>query len=241
MIEELAAFLRTCWEKDRDEAAGWSPFRFDQATAHLALLDDLLAQPHTDVEDGFYSCPAAPGATGPRRGEPCDCGRDDRLKHRLRLLARPYQERTGYRQEWSMNDPQDLHAIRVALERLPATCTYHGTATDPHDRGLFLREACCDSGVPARRRKLAEEALDRLTTAHRATEPVWVVAQVHRFDDQGQAADWDLGGVFTTDSKARAVCTEPGDAMWPVTLDQFLGRDTATPPGLTYPAVPSEE
>ncbi|MFJ2701873.1 hypothetical protein ACIO3R_01575 [Streptomyces sp. NPDC087428] len=64
---------------------------------------------------------------------------------------------------------------------------------------------------------------------------VWVVAQVRSFDAQGWALDWDLGGVFTSEAKARAVCSHPGDAMWPLVLDAFTGRELISPPGLTYP------
>lgn len=42
---------------------------------------------------------------------------------------------------------------------LPAKCRYHDDTT-PHGS---WREACCDTGVPARRRFLAEEALNALT------------------------------------------------------------------------------
>lgn len=66
-------------------------------------------------------------------------------------------------------------------------------------------------------------------------ETVWVVAQVKGANDEGWATDWDLGGVFTTEEKAQAACIDPGDAMWPVTLDKPLGRDTVEPPGITYP------
>lgn len=65
---------------------------------------------------------------------------------------------------------------------------------------------------------------------------VWVVAQVRSFDAQGWALDWDLGGVFSSEAKARAVCAGPGDAMWSVSLDAFLGCEAISPPGLTYPA-----
>ncbi len=51
--------------------------------------------------------------------------------------------------------------IRRALEKLPATCRYHGDNTQP-DRPGWGREACCDTGIPAQRRKLAEAALDQL-------------------------------------------------------------------------------
>ncbi|MEU1008188.1 hypothetical protein [Streptomyces sp. NPDC005890] len=65
---------------------------------------------------------------------------------------------------------------------------------------------------------------------------VWVVAQVKATDADGWATDWDLGGIYTTEAKARAACTGPGDAMWAVSLDEDLGRETVEPPGLTYPA-----
>lgn len=52
-----------------------------------------------------------------------------------------------------------LSALRRAVEELPAKCRYHDDTT-PY--GVW-REACCDTGVPARRRALAEKALDALT------------------------------------------------------------------------------
>ncbi|MBK5994921.1 hypothetical protein JHN53_25410 [Streptomyces sp. MBT58] len=68
------------------------------------------------------------------------------------------------------------------------------------------------------------------------SDQVWVVAQVKEFDGEGWATDWDLGGVFTTETKARAACTAPGDCMWAVHLDEAIGRTKAVPPGITYPA-----
>ena len=65
---------------------------------------------------------------------------------------------------------------------------------------------------------------------------VWIVAQVKTFSPEGWALDWDLGGVFTTEDMARAQCTEPSDAMWPVELDAPLGRETVEPPDMSYPA-----
>lgn len=57
---------------------------------------------------------------------------------------------------------QPLAVIRAALESLPAQCRYHGENTQPRDT-LFGREACCDTGIPARRRKAAEQALHQLS------------------------------------------------------------------------------
>jgi hypothetical protein len=65
---------------------------------------------------------------------------------------------------------------------------------------------------------------------------VWIVAQINATDADGWATDWDLGGVFTTEQKARGACSQPTDAMWPVELDADLGRETLAPPGITYPA-----
>jgi hypothetical protein len=58
-------------------------------------------------------------------------------------------------------DPSDLRTLRAALRALPERCRYHGTDTAPVD-GWTAREACCDTGVPARRRQRAEQVLQRL-------------------------------------------------------------------------------
>jgi hypothetical protein len=58
-------------------------------------------------------------------------------------------------------DRQDVGVIEAALSELPKQCRYHGDRTDPPD-GLIRREACCDTGVAAHRRKAAEEVLARL-------------------------------------------------------------------------------
>ncbi|MER8090714.1 hypothetical protein ABTZ57_37975 [Streptomyces sp. NPDC094048] len=52
--------------------------------------------------------------------------------------------------------------IRRALESLPAQCRYHGDRLDP-DHLSWGREACCDTGEPALRRRVALEALTALT------------------------------------------------------------------------------
>jgi hypothetical protein len=51
-----------------------------------------------------------------------------------------------------------LPVLRRAVEALPSKCRYHD---ETHPHGAW-REACCDTGVPARRRALAEEALGAL-------------------------------------------------------------------------------
>lgn len=57
-----------------------------------------------------------------------------------------------------------LPAVCRALVHLPAVCRYHGERLDP-DHLDWGGEACCDTGAPARRRRLAEEAVQRLTAA----------------------------------------------------------------------------
>ncbi|MFD7868027.1 hypothetical protein [Streptomyces sp. NPDC059783] len=54
-----------------------------------------------------------------------------------------------------------LPVLRRAVEALPAKCLYHGDPT-PSTGGWRWSEACCDTGMPARRRALAEEALNAL-------------------------------------------------------------------------------
>lgn len=54
----------------------------------------------------------------------------------------------------------EFRAIRAAVECLPSTCRYHGDEIEPYPAST--REACCDTGVPALRRRRAEEALARL-------------------------------------------------------------------------------
>jgi hypothetical protein len=78
-----------------------------EVEAKRRLLDDLLAEKHQVVEDCWYTCPAA---TEEHDGDEtcnenvqmgrCNCGRDDRIGRRLRLLALPYAAHPDYRAEW---------------------------------------------------------------------------------------------------------------------------------------------
>lgn len=63
----------------------------------------------------------------------------------------------------------DLTAIRAALDTLSPTCRYHGDRIDPAP-GLLRREACCDTGVSAMRRRRAEAELERLRAALEAAD-----------------------------------------------------------------------
>lgn len=56
---------------------------------------------------------------------------------------------------------EDLASIRSALGELPDVCRYHQDRLDP-DRPGWGREACCDTGLPALRRREAMAALDRI-------------------------------------------------------------------------------
>ncbi|MYU24028.1 hypothetical protein [Streptomyces sp. SID8352] len=58
-------------------------------------------------------------------------------------------------------DPRDAQTLQAAISELPRECRYHGNATAPPS-GLIRREACCDTGIAAHRRKAAEEVLARL-------------------------------------------------------------------------------
>jgi hypothetical protein len=76
--------------------ARWDPAAILQRiTAELALLDDLLAEKHLVIEgDCWYTCRAATeehdggqNCNDGERGMPCDCGRDDRVNRRVRIMA----------------------------------------------------------------------------------------------------------------------------------------------------------
>jgi hypothetical protein len=58
---------------------------------------------------------------------------------------------------------------------------------------------------------------------------VWVVAQ------DKTPEPWELGGIYSTEALAAAACTESGDCYWPVTVDQFLGRETTEMRDAVFP------
>lgn len=74
--------------------------------ADLALLNDLLAEKHVVCDDQYYTCAAATRERDGRDpdenriGGRCDCGRDDRVERRLRLLASGRRHSDGYKQDW---------------------------------------------------------------------------------------------------------------------------------------------
>ena len=55
----------------------------------------------------------------------------------------------------------DVALIREALKELPEKCWYHGDDL-VRAYGQDRNKPCCDTGMPAVRRRVAEEALKRL-------------------------------------------------------------------------------
>ncbi len=51
---------------------------------------------------------------------------------------------------------------------------------------------------------------------------VWVVVQVKTPDGR----TFEIGGIYTTEERALAACTEPTDSMFSIMLDTDLGRET---------------
>lgn len=66
--------------------------------AKRRLIADLLAEPHASVRPGgstWIYCDADSDPEGS-----CECGRDERVNRRIRLLALPYADRPGYLESW---------------------------------------------------------------------------------------------------------------------------------------------
>lgn len=76
--------------------------------AKRQLLAEVLSEPHfISADDHWNTCPAIVDEDGvplcldeSRAPGPCDCGRGARVARRLHLLALPYADRPGYREEW---------------------------------------------------------------------------------------------------------------------------------------------
>lgn len=63
--------------------------------ADRKLIADLLDERHVVADDPWFSCAAATERDGGcseagRWGKPCDCGRDERVERRLRIIAEGY-------------------------------------------------------------------------------------------------------------------------------------------------------
>jgi hypothetical protein len=85
--------------EDRAHIAAHDPARvLREIDAKRGLLKLLLSEGHAALRPGGSTeiyCGADYGA-----GDPCECGRDERMSQCLRLLALPYSDRPGYREEW---------------------------------------------------------------------------------------------------------------------------------------------
>ena len=61
------------------------------------------------------------------------------------------------------------------------------------------------------------------------TDRVWIVVQVKSADGR----TFEIGGVYTSEERALAACTEPTDATFALDLDTDYGRETTLVP--VYP------
>ncbi|MFI5831064.1 DUF6221 family protein [Streptomyces sp. NPDC051578] len=95
---------------DQAHIARHSPARvLAEVDAKRRLLADILRAGHEwNEEDHWYSCAAARDHEGEpvcidesRAGGPCDCGRDEQVERRVRLLALPYASHPDFRPEWA--------------------------------------------------------------------------------------------------------------------------------------------
>lgn len=116
-LDEDAARARACpgnGEWTAQDIALYGPELSPEVRTHMAahgparvlreidakrhLLKALLSEGHAALRPGGSTeiyCGADYGA-----GDPCDCGREERVASYLRLLAAVYQDRPGYREDW---------------------------------------------------------------------------------------------------------------------------------------------
>jgi hypothetical protein len=105
-----------------DSAAAGHIIRHDPAStlsdvaSTRALLAEVLAEPHYYVDgDAWFSCsqavlPDFPGrdcepgsgcSDDERRGKPCDCGRDARVRRRALMIAARWKGQRGWQEGWT--------------------------------------------------------------------------------------------------------------------------------------------
>jgi hypothetical protein len=67
-----------------------------EVKAKRDLMAAILAEPHTYIAENFYSGQPGSGCSDPdRAGQPCDCGRDQRVERLLRIMAQVYDNNEG--------------------------------------------------------------------------------------------------------------------------------------------------
>ncbi|MEU7911340.1 hypothetical protein [Microbispora bryophytorum] len=110
-MDDLVARIRAGLEWDEEYArhpAFWKEYVrghpsdpkrvLREAAAKRRLLENLLAEEHVRVHgDEWFSCAQARDEDGEfacandlSAGGPCDCGRDERVRRRLEVMAEPY-------------------------------------------------------------------------------------------------------------------------------------------------------
>ena len=104
--EQEAPITADRWRRPMVESAGvvahvaaHDPARvLREVDAKRQWLEALIGESHATLRPGGSTeiyCGADYGTS-----ESCECGRDDRVSQYLRLLALPYADRPGYREEW---------------------------------------------------------------------------------------------------------------------------------------------
>ncbi|MEV4837777.1 hypothetical protein AB0K05_24865 [Nonomuraea sp. NPDC049486] len=133
-------------EEAAENAAKVLDLAVDEADCNPNFVNALIA-----IADAWTRLHTALAATQPRIPAPTVTSHSDDMP----VLG-------GDLAAHALPEPPDLSPIRAALVQLPVTCQHHGNNTKPRD-GFPGREACCDSGIPARRRRLAAETLQALS------------------------------------------------------------------------------
>lgn len=101
IIDEDGGTLRAqqIFPAEADHVIRHDPARvLREIDAKRGLLKLLLSEGHAALRPGGSTeiyCGADYGT-----GDPCECGRDERMSKCLRLLALPYADRPGYKDAW---------------------------------------------------------------------------------------------------------------------------------------------
>ncbi|MFI6854474.1 DUF6221 family protein [Streptomyces sp. NPDC050416] len=96
---DLQPRVKFAWPRERDHIIRYDPARaLAEVEAKRRMLEKLLGEGHAVLRPGGSTevyCGADYGD-----GSPCDCGRDERVSHSLRVLASVYASHPDYRAEW---------------------------------------------------------------------------------------------------------------------------------------------